>query len=250
MEAFFGVGIIQTKIVMPKFFSFLTTAIFFYLYKKSANSNLCKNDYFDCYNCSICGIESTLYCNCEWNSNYQICQQKEGDVTPMFFYKQFSFCTDESSKAISRKYCGQNKLELKDDKTLEVLIPSEECNYGRMNLYCNYIFVPENYYEIYELEFEPKSDSINDIELILIILNDDGTTSSKTLYEKYSTKISYFSEVNLHLIFNKIIPSVPFTFKLTKKTKSDLILIITIGIIILACLLCAILVYFVSKKIS
>ena len=51
-------------------------------------------------------------------------------------------------------------------------------------------------------------------------------------------------------LFERNFGKVPFTFKLTKKTKSDLILIITIGIIILACLLCAILVYFVSKKIS
>ena len=82
-----------------------------------------------------------------------------------------------------------------------------------------------------------------------ITYNDETSTSGYLSQKEIKREFDNIKEVKLLLYFSKGLNSLPFSFTIKKNgDKAKIALYITIGLIILACLLCALIIYCLSKK--
>ena len=101
---------------------------------------------------------------------------------------------------------------------------------------------------VFKTEF---SDLQNTMNIHIVIQYTDDTTTSGNLGTKLDKDFYNVRQVEIKLYFNYGFQTLPFSFTITKKTdNSKLALYITIGVIIVACILCALAIYCLSKKIS
>ena len=209
--------------------------------------------YNDCFNCSVCGEDSSNSCNCNWSTNSKICQDFSPRTLNSYFYHYFTYCIDDDSKTITNTYCGQTTLELNDKNEVSVTIPKVNEKYGASNLYCEYKYTAmDNKNTYYTINYHPNSDVNSQFQIFLEITYFDETMTSGYLIKDLLEKEFYnIKELKLLLYFKDNLSSSPFTFTMTKNGgKSKLVLYLTIGIIIIACILCSLLIYFISKKLS
>ena len=235
---------------MPFFFLFII--IIFYNLLAIIETQNCVI-YNDCFNCSVCGEDSSNSCNCNWNTNSKICQDFSPRTLNSYFYLYFTYCIDDDSKTITNTYCGQTTLELNDKNEVSVNIPKVNGKYGASNLYCEYKYTAlDNKNAYYTINYEPSSDTNSQMQIFLEITYIDGTiTSGYLLKDLVEREFENIKELKLLLYFKNNLSSSPFTFIMTKNgDKSKLTLYLTIGIIIIACILCVLLIFFISKKFS
>ena len=222
------------------------------LIKPEDNLN-CNDKYTDCFNCSSCGDETSNICTCNWDKNTKIC--KIGSTFPQSenIGEYFASCTDDNSLAITKKYCGKKELELDANNEIKINIPKNDGFYGTNNLYCEYIFTALDKKDIfYSIKYDFLSMEINYVFLYLIItFNDKESISGYLSSTQIKKEFEDLKEIKLQIYFNKGLTSLPFSFKIKREgNKTKAILYITIGLIITSCLLCALIIYCLSKKIS
>lgn len=224
--------------------------IFLFILITKENEINCYSDYNDCFNCSVC--QNKENCNCNWDKNSLTCNTGI-ERTRSYIYEFFSSCTDYNSNSIKNKYCGKTELQLDNNNEIKINIPHNGI-YGTSSLFCEYKFTASDSDDVYyTINYEISStNNINDLILFLIIDFNDKTTISGYLSESsLKREFNKIKEIKLFLYFKKGLNSVPFSFTITKKGDSTkLALYITIGIIILSCLICALIIYLLSKKIS
>ena len=236
---------------MKSFLFLIIINIFHNLLIKSQD---CSDKYSDCFNCSVCGEEVGNTCNCHWNKNS--CKNGKDYYLSLDFYKYFNYCNDENSKTISIKYCGQSELQLNDKNEINLIIPKNDGIYGTSKLYCEYKYSALDKKDIfYTVKYKCKdffSKYFNNIFLYLIITFNDETTASGYLsLKEIEREFDNIKEKKMLLYFSKGIESLPFSLTMKRNgDKTKLALYITIGIIILACLLCALIIYYLSKKMA
>ena len=234
------------------FFLFFLINIF-YIINITKESINCNADYNECFNCSVCGDE-TNGCNCQWDKNAKICRSGSLKSLSSYFYEYFSSCTDDDSNRITTKYCGQTNLELDSNDETKIYIPFNNGYYGTRNLYCEYIYTALDKNDIYyTIHYETyPTNNINKIIFYLIIsYNDDTSTSGYLSVKEIEKEFDNIKEIKIFLYFKEGLNSLPFSFTIKKSgDKSKIALYVTIGTIILACLLCALIIYCLSKKIS
>ena len=216
----------------------------------------CSIEYIDCFNCSVCGEETFKTCSCNWDQRSRSCKNGIEKSLSLNFYEYYGSCTDEDSKAISNKYCGQSQLELNNNKEINLNIPKNNGLYGTNKLYCEYIYSALDKKEIfYSVKYKYKgsySININNIFVYLVITFNDETTASGYLSLKdIEREFDNIKQIKILLYFSQGVESLPFSLTIKRNgDKTKFILYITIGLIILACLLCALIIYCLSKKIS
>ena len=205
---------------MKKYFFILSILLLFF-HEILTDTHDCQNEYLDCFNCTTCGEREAYYenCLCQWNPNggEQKCKSVDPDSKPRitFIYEAFSQCTDTSSSDIQKKYCGTKSITVNDDFSFSM--PLVYDLYGTQSIYCEY----------------------------------NDTTTSGDLGSKLDKDFYNVKRVEIKLYFEHGFRKLPFSFTITKKTdNSKLALYITIGVIIVACILCALAIYCLSKKIS
>ena len=216
----------------------------------------CLNDHTDCFNCSTCGETEHYYldCPCKWNSNAGTCDSDANKGQIYIFYQAFASCTDSDSASIKDKYCGSSTITLGDEYTFS--LPVKYGKVGTRSVYCEYKFIVSDdddiYYNINYKYDRSYSRDLENINLYLLVLYEDSTTTSGYLQGNEVNKDFYsVKEIQLTLYFEHSFSSLPFSLVITKnKDNSKLTLYITIGIIILSCILCALAIYCLSKKIS
>ena len=218
---------------------------------------VCSTDYLDCFNCTSCGEEVEAYdeCLCIWDSSAHSCISVSPPKTQiMHIYQAFASCDDPPSKSIKNQYCGSNTITLGDEFTFS--LPVRFGKFGTQSIYCDYKFIVSDdndiYYNINYKYDRSYSRDLENINLYLLVLYEDSTTTSGYLQGNEVNKDFYsVKEIQLKLYFEYGFPSLPFSLVITKnKDNSKLTLYITIGIIILSCILCALAIYCLSKKIS
>ena len=215
----------------------------------------CEGLYTDCFNCTTCGEDEDLYerCFCLWDSNLG-CKSVDEKAPLSIFYQAFSNCDDSSSKSIKEKYCGPSTIALGDDFTFS--LPVKYGKVGTRSIYCEYKFIVSDdddiYYNINYKYDSSYSDYLDSVNLYLLVKFEDYTSSSGLLKSKAINKDFYtVREIQFKLYFEQSFASLPFSLVITKnKDNSKITLYITIGIIILSCILCALAIYCLSKKIS
>ena len=217
----------------------------------------CEHDYLDCFNCTTCGETETLYknCLCKWNpdKNNQKCESVTSKRTIDYIYQAFSQCTDTSSSDIQNIYCGTKSFVVKDEFSFSM--PLVDDLYGTQSIYCEYIFTvsgdEDDYYNInyqFNSRFSDERDTVN---IHIVVKYTDYTIASGNLGANFEKNFYNVKEIELRLYFEHGFSSLPFSFVITRKTdNSKLALYITIGVIILACIFCALAIYCLSKKIS
>lgn len=209
-------------------------------------TGLCSYD--ECFNCVGCSSETGNTCSCYWTDG--ICTWI--NIPRPISYLHFSAsCIDDSSKSIAKKYCGESTWELNDDNKIEFSMPLVDGFYGKKVVYCEYTFTPsddKNAY--YTIEYDVLSSQINNVDIFLSIKYSDDSIMGYLSKNHISRDFDNIKEMKLMITLKDKFSSLPFTFSIKKNNSSKLLLYITIAIIILACLLCALFIYFISKKIS
>ena len=235
-------------------FPFMITMIIFLNLLILAKTDLnCYTEYNDCFNCSVCGDDSSTTCNCNWDTDSKICRSGIPKSLEYQFFDYFDSCTDSNSIEIIQKYCGNTVLELNDKNEIIIDIPKNGEFYGTKKLYCEYIYKPpDNSDKYYTINYEVSSNNMNYIYIFLDISFYDQTPITGYLSHKNMKRdFNNIKELKLLVYFSKGLTSVPFNFKITGVSDiAKSALYITICVIILACLLCGIAIYCLSKKIT
>lgn len=212
--------------------------------------------YSECFNCSVCGDETSNTCSCQWDNEFKNCNNGASKSLTNNFYEYFTSCSDDHSKTITQKYCGKTHLELNNDNELVISVPKNFNLYGTRNLYCEFYYKASGKKDTYyELKYEISSSYFTDLNKIFlylkVIYNDETMTSGYFSTRSISRDFDNVKEIYIYLYFSGGVNNLPFSLKITKKgDETKLALYITIGLVILACLLCALMIYFLSKKIS
>ena len=221
-----------------------------------AGEHSCANEFQDCFNCTTCGETEIYYedCPCRWNSNSNSCKNLGNKNQILIFYQAFATCTDSTSKLIQEKYCGSTNINL--DKEFQFSLPEVYEAYGTRSIFCEYKFrVSEDNDIYYNIKYKYDSSYSNDLSTVNLYLIINYLDSSSTSGSLQGTEVNkdFFSvkEINLKLYFEHSFPSLPFSLTITKKKdNSKITLYITISVIITSCILCALSIYCLSKKIS
>ena len=224
---------------------------------KVLSQSTCNSRFSECFNCSVCGEDdSSNTCSCYWDKNIKNCYNGVAKSLTGHFYDYFQTCTDDDSKIITQKYCGQTNLYLNGDDELVINIPQNYGVYGTRNLYCEYSFKTSGKEDTYyTLEYEILSSyytNLNKIYCYLkIIYNDETTTSGYLTNKDINRDFDNVKEIKILMYFNSGVNNIPFSLKIKKNgDKTKVALYVTIGLVIVACLLCALIIYCLSKKIS
>ena len=240
---------------MNKFFCLITILISIFHEILTGEHN-CPIEFQDCFNCSTCG-ETELYyehCPCRWSSNSKSCKNVDNKSKILFFYQAFENCDDSSSALIQEEFCGSSTITIGD--TFEFSLPKVYEVYGTRSVYCTYRFVVSEdsdvYYNINYIYDQSYIEQISSVNLYLIVTNLDSTSINGLLEIKEINKDFYgVKSITLRLYFEHSFDSLPFSLIITKKKdNSKITLYITIGVIILSCIICALAIYCLSKKIS
>ena len=235
------------------FLFIILTSVFHKLLMAEHN---CPVEYPDCFNCTTCGETEVNYleCLCQWDSAAQSCKRVNPKSSIYYFFQAFSSCIDTSSISIQETYCGTSSITL--DKDFTFTMPKIHDVYGTRSVYCEYQFITsekEDYY--YNIDYKFNSNYTSEqlsVNLYLIVKYNDYTSSTGLLEVKEINKDFHFvKEIILILYFEHSFPSLPFSLVITrKKDNSKITLYITIGIILVSCIICALAIYCLSKKIS
>ena len=215
----------------------------------------CENEYNDCFNCTTCGETEPEYngCKCQWKPEENKCESVIVKNTISYLYQAFSECTDTQSSDIQNIYCGSKSIAVNDEYSFSM--PKINDLYGAQSIYCEYTFtVSEDEEDYYYINYKFNSDDANELNtyyLYILIKYTDYTFTNGELGSKLEKNFYNVKEIVLRLYFQQGYSALPFSFVITKKNdNSKLALYITIGVIILACIICALAIYCLSKKIS
>ena len=212
----------------------------------------CNTAYRECFNCSICGEETT--CNCHWDPTSKQCNS--GDNVPLSepFYNYFTSCTDSNSIEIAKKYCGKTTLEFDEDNEINIIVPNNNGIFGTNKLFCEYTYTEsedkDNYYTIKYNNEDARN--IDKMYIYLYLSFKDETITEGYLSKKSLKKdFNNIKEIKVFIYFSQGLSSLPFELSIIRiGDKTKMALYLAIGFIILACLLCALIIYYLSKKIS
>lgn len=222
--------------------------------------NMCDRDcqalYTDCFNCTTCGEEVSYYeeCDCLWKAGDQKCENVPTKISISQVYEAFYSCTDSNSKSIQNKFCGSTTINI--DKEYNFEMPFIDERYGTQSIYCEYILKASDdddvYYNINYNFNKEYSNDFSAVHLFFIVKYSDTTSifsdlSNPSLNKDFHT----VNEIIFKVYLEKGFPTLPFSFIVTRKNdNSKIALYITIGTILFACIICAISIYCLSKRIS
>ena len=144
-------------------------------------------------------------------------------------------------------------MELNDDNIATLKIPSVNSKYGKMNLFCTYIFPSSETKDIYYIiNYEITSTYFDNLQIYLSIEENDGKASIGAL-SNYPVSRSFdnVKEIRLMVYFEDSLNSIPFTFSIEeKKYNTKLVIVIAIILIILFVLICSLFICSLYKKIK
>lgn len=239
---------------MKKFF--FLSIVFINFHELLMDFHYCQSEYLDCFNCTTCGESEIFYdnCLCQWDANHQYCNSVSTKNSISTVYDAFDLCKDIYSVEIQNKFCGSSSINLKGK--LNFSLPFVDGAYGARSIYCQYYFKTsgdEDKYYNFNYQFNTDySEYIEGIHLYVSVRFNDFTSSYANLKSSNINKDLYsVSSMTLKLYFERSFPSLPFSLIITEKdSNSKMALYITIGIIVVACIICALGIYCLSKKIS
>ena len=206
------------------------------------------HQYKDCFNCSVSSSSSIGDKNdCEWNPNNEACNI--GNEKPVFNYNFFSTCYDEKSLKIQKEYCGNSNINF-DEKIVEINLVKKDGKYGKTNLYCEYRYEPtsEEKNIFYKIKGMISSSFSYYMKVDLIIGNKDGNIDKIPL-ENFENEYDSLKSIKIQVYCERALSSNPFMIKIERnEVKKNYKIFISVGIIVLVCIICGVIVYCFSRK--
>ena len=224
------------------------TLILLNLYDLINADKICGYD--DCFNCTVCG--TTSLCQCDWNPDSKICFR--GQVKSNFFYnyEYFDNCKDDISSKIKKYYCGNSQIKLNDDNSASIQLVEINGKYGAKSLYCEYVYEEstdsKNIY--YNLKSSTSSSLMDHVKIYISISFYDDTSNTGTLTNQhYEKEFKNLKNIKIQVYCDQQLSSNPFLIEIEKKeTKFNYTIFISVGIIVLACIICVVIIYCFSRK--
>ena len=198
-------------------------------------------DNIECFNCSLSD-------NCQWTLGQ--CVTSTPREESIYWWNNFNDCNDIPSSTISNKYCGTSYLIINED-VLTIELPVVELGYARHYLYC--VFHLTNPKE--DSTISVKSTIMSRLDALVLDIYavfSDSTKSYKNINAVQSS-VAYkkLSSLDIHFLSYQTYSSLPFQITITKTSgKSNVGLYVAISLIIVACLICSVSVFFLSKRIA
>ena len=236
------------------FFPFIILILF--LDKICSNNFNCPLQYSNCFNCTTCGEEVDYYsdCPCQWDIDTHSCKNV-AEKTPIFeVYQAFDKCIDTDSISIQEKFCGTTISNIDDEYNFKM--PFVDGRYGTQSIYCEYTLYATDDDDIYyNINYNFKTQYLSDLQTVhlyfKVVYSDSTSVYSSLSNPSLNKDFHTVKQIILKVYFEKGFPTFPFSLVITKQSdNSKLALYITIGTIILACIICALAIYCLSKKIS
>ena len=231
-------------------FIFYIFQLLFLIIKSSSCS------YNTCYDCVVCGDDEASTCSCEWNENAATCRtsSKTQTINVNSFWTYFESCTDRNSLALRNKHCGEYEVSLDENNKAKISFQNVNEKYAFTNLYCDYSFTSTDdksstdYYQLKATITSKYSASL--IIHITIIYNDDTRTIG-TLDSNIDKELLEVKQIIIRIYSYKSFDESPFSIEINKKAeKKSYGLYFAVGTIIVSCILCGLLIYCFSKRIS
>lgn len=149
------------------------------------------------------------------------------------------------------KYCGSESLG--DSEKITITIPEVGGNYGVPNLLCKYGFT--NLREKNEIILSSKLEYIGfdkGVTVSFFVKFIDGSFAFRTIdKEQYKVTIDQARTLDVIVSFKFTLNKSPFIIKIeSEEPKINLTLIITIALIIIACVICSVSIYLFSKRLA
>ena len=212
--------------------------------------NLSSCNYNDCFNCTMCGTE--VECNCDWDPTIYSCQNSIIKSPFNYNYEYFSSCTDRNSLLLQRRYCGSSTISFNEQNISYINLIENDENYGLQNLYCEYIYEQlfdssKTYYNIL-ITISPFF--LNHIKIYLTIkYKDNKIDKTAIISQSFNNDYKNPKMIKIQIYFDCQLPREPLSIKITKKEKNKSYkLLIAIGIILFACILCGLIIFCISRK--
>ena len=201
----------------------------------------------DCFNCSVGSSSIGKKNDCEWNPNNEA--SNIGNEKPVFNYNFFSTCYDEKSLKIQKEYCGNSNINF-DEKIVEINLVKKDGKYGNKNLYCEYRYEPtsEEKNVFYKIKGMISSSFSYYMKVDLIIGNKDGNIDKIPL-ENFENEYDSLKSIKIQVYCERALSSNPFMIKIERnEVKKNYKIFISVGIIVLVCIICGVIVYCFSRK--
>ena len=217
---------------------------------------VCSSKYSNWFNCTTCGEEVSYYeeCPCVWKPDDHSCANV-ADKSPIFeVYQAFDTCTDVDSISIQNKFCGTTTSNIDDEYNFKM--PFVDGRYGTQSIYCEYTLYASDDDDIYyNINFNFKTEYLSDFQTVhlyfKVVYSDSTSVYSSLSNPSINKDFHTVKQIILKVYLEKGFQTFPFSLVITKQSdNSKLALYITIGTIILACIICALAIYCLSKKIS
>ena len=219
----------------------------FDLINTESGANDCQQ-YQDCFDCSMGSSSSGNNNDCEWNPNIEECYK--GNEKSGFNYNYFSTCYDEKSLKIQKEYCGNSKINFDDEKTVEINLIKKNGKYGNENLYCEYYYEPtsEEKNVFYKIKGMISNSFSYYIQADLIMTNKDGNIDKMPL-QNFENEYDSLKSIKIQVYCKQASFSTPFLIKIERnEEKKNYKIFISVGIIVLVCIICGVIVYCFSRK--
>ena len=224
------------------------TLILLNLYDLIKADGIC--DYNDCFNCTVC--ESTPLCQCDWNPDNKKCFKSQVKSNFFYNYEYFDNCKDDFSSKIKKFYCGNSQIQLNDDNSASIQLVEINGKYGAKSLYCEYVY--EELTDSKNIDYNLISSTITSlmdhVKIYITISFYDETSNSGTITKEYYEKeFKNLKSIMIQVYCDQKLSSNPFLIKIEKKEKKfNYTIFISVGIIVLACIICGIIIFCFSRK--
>jgi hypothetical protein len=186
--------------------------------------------------------------DCEWNPNSETCNK--GNLKSAFNYNFFSTCYDEKSLKIQKEYCGNSDINFDDEKTVEINLVKKDRKYGIANLYCEYNYEPasEEKNVFYKIKGMISGSFSYYFQADLIITNKDGNIDKMPL-QNFENDYDSLKSIKIQIYCKQVSYSNLFIIKIERnEIKKNYKIFISVGIIVLVCIICGVTVYCFSRK--
>ena len=230
-------------------FSFFKIILILYtLIKIIKAQSVCQ--YNDCFNCSVCGT-TPQSCNCQWSVLTNACQRQSQSKDKVYYnYDYFNKCYDEISLKIQYKYCGDSNIKIDDNASTFINLIENDGKYGAQNLYCEYVYsqMSDPSSTNYNILSTVSQSTIQQIKLYINIVFYNGTNEQYKITEEFKKTYNNIKTIKIQVYCEKKLSVSPFSIEISKNQKQNNKLLISVGIILLFCIICGVIIFFVSRK--
>lgn len=222
---------------------FLILSFLFNVNYVQAKDPECK-DLHTCLNCTfaIAGCEWTGMGNCE----------KSSSSDKVSFYTKFDTCSDTETQLTKQKYCGSSTLESTTEDNQGSSLLEVDGKYGIPYLVCKYTYENDNKKKNVLVNVKRRRGTEKKAIMYLAAVFFDDSFADR-LIDKYDYLVSVEKGRDIHVYYfttESFFQSPFMIYVKAEKPGVSITLIITIILVIAACIICSVSIFIFSKRLA